>query len=81
MELIAEYGGEDKIPDHFNPDKLSPIHPDAVAWWDKSHKDCVVSDFGKKAKTKTQFPCNTNGEYDPDGKYLDAGTERTLKKQ
>ena len=58
-ELITEYGGEDNIPDHFSPDKLSQIHPDALSWWDESHKDCVVSDFGGKAKTKTQFPRNT----------------------
>ena len=77
--LIEEYSGEDKIPDVFNPELLTPIHPDAVSWYDETHKDCCVSKLGGKVKRQFLFKRDAEGNYDPDGEYGDPSTEQTFK--
>jgi len=59
------------LPDQFNVDKLRPIHPDAIAWWDETHRDCVVSDMGGMFQKQHLFPRDENGNYDEKGSYDD----------
>lgn len=78
--LVEMFESEDKIPSHFHPDNLERFHKDAVAFWDESHKKCVVSDYGGAAKTHTQFPRDENGDFDRNGEYLEnVGHVRTFK--
>ena len=78
-DLKKEYGCENNIPAWFHPLNVTPLPPDAVSWFDETHKDCCVSDHGGKVKRQYLFKRDKNGNYDVMGEFGKAGTERTFK--
>ncbi|NCF93533.1 MAG: hypothetical protein GWQ05_21640 [Verrucomicrobiaceae bacterium] len=77
-ELLGCNAG-DPIPDTFNKDKLTPIDPDAVIWWDEVHRDCFTGDMGADVKRQWIFPRNEEGKYDESGGYNPVARVMTFK--
>ena len=70
LDHIKERNGGN-LPDGYKYDKLMPIHKEAVAWWDETHRDCCVHDLGGSVRHLWKFPRDAEGNYDEEGRYND----------
>ena len=50
LRKILSLAVNDPILDQFNIQKLTPIQPEAIHWWDEVHRDCFVGDLGARVK-------------------------------
>ena len=77
---LTDFLDEDgSVPDMFNREKLRKINPNSIAWWDETHRDCVVADMGGKFQKQVLFPRDENGNYDENGTYDDGSRVLTFK--
>ena len=67
------------ILDKFHKDKVTPINPDAIVWFDEVHRDCFVGDLGARMTRQWQFPQNENGDYDENGTFNEPAKECIFK--
>jgi hypothetical protein len=42
FEKIWQRNGGGTLPAWFDPDKMIPLKPQQVAWWDKTHRTCII---------------------------------------
>jgi hypothetical protein len=48
----------------FDPDKMQSLTPQQVAWWDETHRKCVISGQRAGATHYIRFPRTTEGKLD-----------------
>ena len=70
---------DDDIPSKFHKDKVTPVNPDAIVWFDEVHRDCFVGDLGARVTRQWQFPRNENGDYNENGTFNEPAKECTFK--
>ena len=59
------------LPDGYKYNKLTPIHKEAVAWWNETYRDCCVHDLGGSVRHLWKFPRDAEGNYDEEGEFND----------
>jgi hypothetical protein len=72
FERIRErHGGT--LPAWFDPTQMNPLKPQQVAWWDETHRKCIIGGQRAGATHYVRFPRNPEGKLDFNaGKYDDS---------
>lgn len=78
-DLTDFYDSDGNLPNWFNKDMLTKIHPNSVTWWDEVHRECFVGELGAKMQYQCLFPRDADGNYDENGTYMDTAKECTFK--
>jgi hypothetical protein len=72
FEKIRQKNGG-TLPAWFDPDKREPLKPQQVAWWDKTHRKCIIGEQRAGATHYVRFPRTPEGKLDLEaGKYDDS---------
>ena len=60
------------LPAWFDPEKMKPLKPQQVAWWDETHRKCIIGGQRAGATHYVRFPRTPDGKLDLEaGKYDD----------
>ena len=69
------------LPDYFDPEKLTPIDPKFIAYWDETHKKQRIGKFKNGNNIQYRFKRNADGKVtmDKGGQLQDPGEEYKMK--
>lgn len=67
------------LPDCFNPEKLTPIDPKFIAYWDETHKKQRMGKIKNGDNIQYRFKRNADGKVTMDGQLEDPGEEYKMK--
>jgi hypothetical protein len=59
------------LPAWFDPDKMRPLKPQQVAWWDETHRKCIIGGQRAGATHYVRFPRTPEGKLDLEGGKYD----------
>ncbi len=69
FEKIRQRNGG-TLPAWFDPDKMRPLKPQQVAWWDETHRKCIIGGQRAGATHYVRFPRTPEGKLNlKSGKY------------
>jgi hypothetical protein len=63
FEKIRQKNGG-TLPAWFDPDKMEPLKPQQVAWWDETHRKCIIGGQRAGATHYVRFPRTPEGKLD-----------------
>jgi hypothetical protein len=72
FEKIRQKNGG-TLPAWFDPEKMKPLKPQQIAWWDETHRKCIIGGQRAGATHYVRFPRTPEGKLDLEaGKYDDS---------